>query len=161
MSDLKSGTFLRKVKFDAPPKRMHISDLGFIVLVFDETVENDNEESFGKSNSGPAGATNSHDSLGSRVTKIVLVDLGGRIIKKVELEGKSTASSVISNTDATAFVCLAQETKIFYIMRIYDLKIIAMGPVKETVIDISYCKEDLALYLLLDNNSVHLTKLHV
>lgn len=158
LSDLKEGKFLRKVKFANSPLKMHISDLGFLALIFDETCNDDDDRNL-NTNSENIHHDGEISSVGRRQTKVVLLDMGGRVIGKVNLEGKSTASLIIKNQDETAFLCIAQETKIFYIMRIYDLKIIAMGPVKETVNDISYCKDDLHLYLLLDNNSVHITKL--
>ncbi|OHS94003.1 hypothetical protein TRFO_11500 [Tritrichomonas foetus] len=137
ISSMKTGVFLRKTKFKVPAVKTFISPLGFIASIFERIDET------------------------GRITKVALTDIAGRVLAELELEGRTTAAHLINNQDSTSFLCLAQETKIMYILRIYDLKIISMGPVNDIVKDIAYCKDDLALYLLLDSNSIHITKLDV
>lgn len=139
-SDLRNGNFLRKIKFDEKPSSMYISDLGFVVLLFNQVL---NDES---------GATS------RQKTKVVLLDLGARILNELELEGRLTSSIVIHNTDSTSFLCIAQETKVLYILRIYDLKTIALTTVNHLVKDMAYCKENMSLYMLMENNSLYISK---
>ena len=59
--------------------------------------------------------------------------------------------------DGTAVAAFA----IVYIVRAYDLKIVSMGPINGIVTDLTYCKDDLSLYLLLDDNTINLARFNI
>ena len=136
-SHMKNGTFLRKMKFDSPPSKILISSLGFIIFVFSKAEE------------------------GAYSSTIILADMGGRILAEADFEGMTTATEIIENQDSTSYLCVAQETKIVYIVRAYDLKIVSMGPINGIVTDLTYCKDDLSLYLLLDDNTINLARFNI
>ncbi|OHT17051.1 hypothetical protein TRFO_12769 [Tritrichomonas foetus] len=136
-SSMRTGNFIRKIKLEESPKNILISSLGFVVLIFD-CVDDD-----------------SHSS------KIQLLDINGRQLKEVILEGKTTSSIIMTNQDLSSFFVVAQETKLVYILRIYDFTTISMGPVTGFVKDMDYSMDDLSLYFLLEDNSLLVSKFNV
>ena len=147
-SSMKTGNFVFKKKlnfqFDAlngsklAPNKIMLSTLGFVVLMYD-CIEEDTSHS----------------------TRIILIDLGGRFLGEVKFEGKFTSSIIIKNQDCSEFLVIAQETKLVYILRIFDLKIVCFGPVTDVIKDMTYSKDDLLLYFLTKENELLLSRFSV
>lgn len=142
-SSMRTGKFIIKKHFGlnemtSYPMKIMISTLGFVVLIFD-SFEDENSHS----------------------TYIHLIDMGGRLLNQVKLEGKMTSSILMQNQDRSSYLVVAQETKLVYVMRIFDLMIVSMGPVNGIVKDMCYSKDDLSLFMLTENNELLLTNFHI
>ncbi|KAK8877963.1 hypothetical protein M9Y10_004726 [Tritrichomonas musculus] len=144
-SSMKTGNFIFKKKLcfhsDASigirtaPKKILLSTLGFVVLIYD-CIEEDTSHS----------------------TRISLIDMSGRFLNELKLEGKFTSSIIIKNQDFSEYLVIAQETKLIYILRIFDLKIVCFGPVTGAIKDMCFSKDDLSLYFLTKENELLLSK---
>lgn len=132
-SALRNGGFMQHVKLDEVPNRVLLSSLGFCVLLFEEHEE---------------AAVN---------TKVMLMDLHGRILETKKFEGKCTCASIIKNKDASSFLVIAQETNLVYIMTVWDLSVVVAGPLRGAVCDMSYNPTDALLYFCLENGSLQRT----
>jgi hypothetical protein len=130
-SALRTGTFLQQMKLEKLPKEILLSYLGFCVLIFEEELET------------------------GILTETVLTDFSGRVLAKREYEGRCTAARIIHNRDASGFLVIAQETNIIYVMSIWDLKQVCIGPIIAHVVDISYYDDEVKLFFILDNGEVH------
>jgi hypothetical protein len=131
MSALRTGAFLNKSKLDRVPVQIHLADLGFCCLIFVD-----------------------HPETGAE-TEVVLTDFSARVLARRTFEGECSAAKVIVNSDASAFLVVAQETTITYIMSVWDLTLVALGPVSGTVTDIAYCPNELTLMFVLDSGELH------
>jgi hypothetical protein len=111
-----------------------LADLGFCALVFSKHVD-----------------------LGVQ-TEVWLTDLYARVLAQKELEGRCTAAKVAVNQDQSAFLVMAQETNIVYVMAMWDLTTVAAGPASGNVCDIAFSPDDLSLFLILGDKEVHIAK---
>jgi hypothetical protein len=91
-------------------------------------------------------------------TEVWLTDLCARVLAKKELEGRCTAAKVAVNQDQSAFLVMAQETNIVYVMVMWDLTTVAAGPASGNVCDIAYSHDDLTLFLMLNGGELHVAK---
>ena len=132
-SALRNGGFMQHVKLDEVPDRVLLSSLGFCILIFEEHEET---------------AVN---------TRVMLMDLHGRILETKKLEGRCTAATIIKNKDASSFLVIALETSLIYVMAVWDLHVVVAGPLCGTVCDMSYSANDAVLYIYLDNGSLQRT----
>jgi hypothetical protein len=129
-SALKTGDFIQKTDLGRVPSRILLSDLGFCLLVFDHHLENGVQ------------------------TDIVLTDFAGRQLASRELEGICTAASLMVNEDASEFFVLAQETNIVYILNVWNLNTVAIGPVSGNVRDMAFSPAEVTLHFLLENGEL-------
>jgi hypothetical protein len=136
-SALKTGGFLRKTKVCKLPDQILLAELGFCILICSK-----------------------HGEVMVQ-TEVLLLDWGGRMLADREFQGRCTAATVIQNSDQSAFLVIAQETKIVYVLTVWDLRIVAAGLVGGEVIDIAYNVDDLALYFLVGSSEVHMTSFAV
>jgi WD40 repeat protein len=131
MSALNTGAFINKTKLERVPSQIHLSDLGFCCLIFKDQVEN------------------------SAVTEVILKDFSARTLARKTFEGDCTAAKLIVNLDGTAFLVVAQQTAIVYILTVWDLETVVLGPVDGIVCDIAYSAEETLLLFVLDSGEIH------
>ena len=131
VSSLKNGEFLQKAKIEDVPKSILLSNLGLCIMLFNVYSES------------------------SKKTKIFLVDMFGRVIKRLEINGISTSAKIIENYDASAFLVTAQDNGKIHVLRAYDLETVFWLRVDHKVLDFGYSMSDLKLYFIMDDNSVN------
>jgi hypothetical protein len=136
-SALTTGNFLQRRKLDRVPDVVLLSPLGFCVFL--SWIETDT----------------------GFQTEVQLTDISGRPLAKREYAGKCAASKIIENRDASSYIVMAQETNVVYVLAVWDLRQISIGPVGQNVKDIAYDADTLKLFLLLGNNQVHVASLAV
>ena len=130
MSSLTNGSYIHSVKFDSAPTNVRIAPLGFVVLLFEQHQES------------------------SSSTKIVVVDIGGRVIATTTIEGSATAICMIELKDASCYIAVATDTKFITVVNIYDLEVKSRGCIMDIVEEIEYSKEDERLLLLTRNGDL-------
>jgi len=135
ISDSQTGAFIRHSFLDDHPSKILISELGFIIVLYD--IFDDEAHS----------------------TKITLIDLSARILKEGLFEGNLKAATMISLKDSSSYIAIALQTMIVHIIRVYDLEIVSQGTTIDEPTSMTFFEPELCLIISLKNGQIMRTKL--